>query len=96
MTGYAVPQGINNRGQIAFTSFQPYLGGAGFNRPILWDKGTVTDLGALAAPGSGLGGAFGINDRGEIVGFTIAADGDAALWTWDLRVWRGDSSEEAP
>jgi len=35
MSGYALPLGINYRGQIVFTSFQSYLGGAGFNRPVL-------------------------------------------------------------
>ncbi len=82
MTYYASSSGINNRGQIVFTSFQSYVVGLeDFNRAVLWDNGTITDLGALAAPGSGLGGAFGNNDRGQIVGFSVAADGDAALWT---------------
>ena len=98
MTGYAMPLGINNRRQLAFTSFQLYLGPEepGFNRPLLWDKGTITDLGALADPASGLGGAFGINDHGEIVGFSIEATGQAALWTRDFRIWRGESSGKAP
>ena len=81
MTAWGLPSGINNPGQIVFASFQSYLGGEGFNRPMLWDKGTITDLGALQAPGSGLGGAFGINDSGQVVGWSVAADGGAALWT---------------
>jgi len=79
MTGYAGPSGINNRGQIVFTSEQSHVG---YNRAVLWDNGTITDLGALAAPSSGLGGAFGNNDRGQVVGFAIDTDsGGAALWT---------------
>jgi probable HAF family extracellular repeat protein len=81
MTGWGLPSGINNRGQIVFASFQSYPPGGSFNRAVLWDKGTITDLGALAAPGSGLGGAFGNNDRGQIVGFSVDVDGGAALWT---------------
>jgi probable HAF family extracellular repeat protein len=81
MTGWGLPSGINNRGQIVFASSQPYLGGEGFNRAVLWDKGTITDLGALSAPGSGLSGAFGNNDRGQVVGFSVDVDGGAALWT---------------
>jgi uncharacterized membrane protein len=83
MTAWGLPSGINNRGQIVFASFQSYLVGHGsFNRAVLWDKGTITDMGALVDGGSGLGGAFGNNDRGQIVGFAIDTDsGGAALWT---------------
>jgi len=75
MTYYAMSSGINNRGQIVFTSRQSHVG---FNRAVLWDNGTITDLGALADPGSGLGGAFGNNERGQIVGFDVFG---AVLWT---------------
>jgi uncharacterized membrane protein len=81
MTGWALPSGINDRGQIVFASFQSYLSADGFNRPVLWDNGTITDLGALADPSSGLGGAFGNNNRGQIVGFAVDVVGGAALWT---------------
>lgn len=80
MTGWGLPSGINNRGQIVFASFQSYLGGEGFNRALIWDNGAITDLGALTPPGSGLSGAFGNNDRGQVVGFSVEVIG-AALWT---------------
>jgi probable HAF family extracellular repeat protein len=80
MTAWGLPSGINNPGQIVFGSFQSYLDGDAFIRAVFWDNGTITDLGALA-PGSGLSAAFGNNDRGQIVGFSVAVGGRAALWT---------------
>jgi probable HAF family extracellular repeat protein len=78
MTGWGLPSGINNPGQIVFASIQSHVG---FSRAVLWDRGTITDLGALAAPGSGLSAAFGNNDRGQVVGWSVDTVGGAALWT---------------
>ena len=88
---------INNLGQVVGRSGSWNPGcDTGECSAVLWDHGTITDLGALAEPGSGLGGAFGINDRAQIVGFALDVLGQAALWTWDFRIWRGESSGKAP
>jgi probable HAF family extracellular repeat protein len=61
-----VPFGINDLGQIVGYSADP----SGYPHAALWDKGTITDLNTLIAPGSGLAllTATGINIAGQIVG----------------------------
>jgi len=77
ITSYGgVSYGINNPGQIVFPSFLDI----GYNRATLWDKGTITDLGALFT-GSGASVAFGLNDRGQVVGGAVDTNGHATLWT---------------
>jgi probable HAF family extracellular repeat protein len=50
------------------------IGGVSYHA-VLWDQGTVTDLGGL--PGTGYNNATGINDRGQIVG---TSGSDAVVW----------------
>lgn len=61
--------GINNRGQIVGVSTTS----TGVHA-ILWENGTVTDLGTL--PGHNYSEAFGINERGQIMGLS-------GMWTDD-------------
>lgn len=81
---------INNRGQVV---------GVAASHAVLWEKGTMIDLGVLAGCCSI---AHGINARGTIVGSSSTGiDGDihAVLWDRgtivDLGVLPGDSRSEA-
>ena len=85
--GFAL--GINNRGQVVGSSgscANTVVTAVGlFVGPhaVLWENGSVTDLGTL---GGTLGKAGAINDRGEVAGFS-SLPGDSAvhsfLWTRD-------------
>jgi len=69
---------INNAGQIA--------GQTGQGHAMIWEKGKLIDLGTLGhdAGGFDLSGAFDINDRGQVVGFTTTPESQgythAFLW----------------
>jgi probable HAF family extracellular repeat protein len=69
--GGSFGQGLNNKGQAV---------GIG-SRAIIWRNGVATDLNTLV-PGPPFSPlyllqAFSINDRGEVVGFGVAANGEA-------------------
>jgi probable HAF family extracellular repeat protein len=70
----AKPLDINDRGQIA-----------GFNRElsiqgVVWEHGTTIELGTLTGS-DGESGAFGINNRGQVVGYSgIGGSYHAVLW----------------
>lgn len=98
------PRAINNKGQIAGTG-SPTRSEA---EACLWDNGKLIYLGNLAGkplgPGTtGIGGlAQGINDRGQIVGYSTNAKGFYAAFVWEhgkIRALPGlnnaDSSSEA-
>lgn len=75
--------GINNNGQVVGGSgpcapLSPAIG----RHAVLWQSGSVTatDLGNLG--GSTNNVAFGINGRGQIVGFSGLADGTAHAFLW--------------
>ena len=55
--------GVNDSGQVVGAS----TSSAGTSRAVLSSGGSLTDVGALAAPGSGSASAMGINDTGTIV-----------------------------
>lgn len=63
--GYSTgqPLGLNNRGDA--------VGVAGSGSAVLWTNGVMTDLQTVItnSPAWDLDGAYGINDRGEIVGY---------------------------
>lgn len=72
---------INNKGQVVGQSDLP---GDMLLHAFLWQDGVMTDLGSLseALPASE---AIGINNRGQVVGFSLNAAGDdpsavAVLW----------------
>jgi uncharacterized membrane protein len=66
---------INDRGQVAGTIDQ---------RSVLWDRGSILDLGV---PTGGISGTpAAINDRGDIVGqYNPAAGGDSRAVLWTMR-----------
>lgn len=61
----SIASGIDSAGRIAGTSFTV---GAGDHRAFLWDGGALTDLGTLG----GATRAQGINDAGQITGYSYA------------------------
>jgi probable HAF family extracellular repeat protein len=66
---------INDRGELAGQSWA-----TGTTHASIWRSGKVTDLGSLRG---GLSYARGINNRGDVSGYDIAADGTnthAVLW----------------
>lgn len=67
---------INQRGQIMGYS-TPGCNGNIFH-PVLWENGTIYDLGALIVPGSdiALGEFSTLNDRGEMAGLGTLPNGD--------------------
>jgi probable HAF family extracellular repeat protein len=60
---------INNADQVVGSSAIP---GSFFDHPFLWQNGVMTDL------GGGVGQAFGINDAGQVVGYSSSQN--AFLW----------------
>ncbi len=74
---YSEALGINDRGQVVGASF----GGTAPADAFLWQKGVLTNLNALAAPGTDLvlTDAQDINDRGVITGQAIDATTGATV-----------------
>jgi probable HAF family extracellular repeat protein len=68
--------GINAQGQVVGRS----LTTSGVQHAFLWEKGTMTDLGALDG---GFSAASAINPAGQVVGMSTTASGvgRAVLWT---------------
>ena len=68
---------INNLGQVVGLSNLP---GDITTHAFLWQKGVMTDLGTL--PGDFASFAYGINDKGQIVGQSIDQDGNPRGFLW--------------
>lgn len=84
--GTFMPTCINNRGQIA--------GGNG-TTAVLYSHGTLADLGTLG----GFGGlAYGINDRGQVVGVSVTGTGrgGAFLFSNGKMIDLGTTSDSLP
>ncbi len=78
-SNFSVAQAINSFGTVAGYStydYPPVLN----ERAVLWIDGNIKNLGTL--PGSDISEATGINDLGEVVGFSVP---HAFLWSR----WRG-------
>ena len=98
---------INNRGQVVGISgtCDQAVGRYTAAHTVLWEKGTVTDLGNLGAPWWNT--AMAINQRGDVTGFAGVPGGDADnpilhafLWTrsdgiQDLGTLPGDATSQA-
>ena len=85
--------GVNNAGQVVGVSVRDVCVGEGDDfsctervRPFVWDR-TVGMRALPALPlGDGQGGAFAINDAGQIAGHGGRADGASRAVVWTLRV----------
>jgi probable HAF family extracellular repeat protein len=80
---YSAAQDLNARGQVVGWSSSPI--DFGNDHAVVWENGKIRDLGA---PPRGASYAFGINDLGNIVGWTQAYDANsrAALWAKVARI----------
>ena len=65
---------VNNRAEVVGMSFV-----GGDSHAFLWRNGAMTDLGTL---GGLFSAATGINDRGQVVGYSQTADGQDHAFLW--------------
>ncbi len=84
---------INDKGQVAGISgiCGDAVGALSAKHAVLWDGGTMTDLGNLG--GVGWNTPLAINDQGVIVGFTNLAN-DASILQFHAFVWTRSSGRE--
>ena len=75
---YNHPTAINDRGQVVGSS---YLTASEERHAVLWEGGKITDLGTL--PSGDFSFAFGINNRGQVVGLSNSASGEAHAVLWE-------------
>jgi probable HAF family extracellular repeat protein len=98
----AVALAINDQGQVVGTSGQCQgpPSGLAFQHAVLWQHGTVTNLGSLG--GAMFNAANGINNRGQVVGQSdLPGETATHAFLWqngvmtDLRTLPGDSNSVA-
>jgi probable HAF family extracellular repeat protein len=101
------PTAINDKGQVIGSADTEVMGDEG-NHPdyvphaFIWRSGKMRDLGTLGGSGrssvSG-SGAWGVNERGEVVGWAETKSGDRHAFMWqrgkmtDLGTLGGEESE---
>ena len=75
---------INNHGQaVGYSRKRPLRNGID-RRAVIWSRGTITQLPSLAPSGGpALDEALGINDHGQIVGFSGTVPGLEHIALWD-------------
>jgi len=95
----SVARAINSHDQVVGNSSLMIGDPAPANRAFLWQDGTMTDLGTLS--GNWVI-AFGINERGQAVGGSFAANGGLHAFLWqdgvmtDLGTFGGTSNASQP
>lgn len=88
-------RGINNSGQVVGHSINTtcppgILATCQSIRAVLWDSGTMIELGGLPG-GANLASARSINDSGQVVGYSGATNGERAfLWDSGIMTDLGD------
>ena len=86
---------MNDKGQIVGWS---QLAGSSDDRAFIWEDGVMTDLGTL---GGASAIAWGINNRGQVVGTSTLANGTPRAFLWekgtmiDLGVLSGSGASSA-
>lgn len=80
MGSFVYPEEINNQGQVV-GYFLPE--GSHLLHAFLWENGSKTDLGTLGGERSR---AFGINDSGQVVGWTNYQSGRQVAFLWEKGV----------
>lgn len=73
----SIARGINNLGMVVGSS-----AASGEEHAFVWYRGHMLDLGTL---GGNLSRANAVNERGQIVGFSRAADGNEYTVIWEVR-----------
>ena len=76
-TNFNAGTAVNDHGQVAGVSGLP---GNTTYHAFFWQKGTMTDLGVL--PGDVNSTAFGINNKGQVVGQSCDASNNCRAFIW--------------
>ncbi len=85
--------GINDKGQVVGISgiCGSAVGALSAKHAVLWENGTLTDLGSLG--GVGWNTPISINNQGDVVGFTNLAN-DASILRFRAFLWTRSSGRE--
>jgi probable HAF family extracellular repeat protein len=77
---------MNNHGQITATFISTFASESKPLRAVLWDQGKYTLLGTLQNEGASA--AFGINDSGQVVGWSDVKGGNQHAFVWEQGTMR--------